>query len=66
VKLKEWFKNSGHTYKWLANEIGVSEKMVYLYANMKKEPSLAIALKIKEKTNKKVLLTDLLKGEKDG
>lgn len=66
MKLKEWFKNSGHTYKWLANEIGVSEKMVYLYANMKKEPSLSVALKIKEKTNKKVLLTDLLKEKNYG
>lgn len=66
MKLKEWFKHSGYTYKWLAKEIGVSEKMVYLYANMKKEPSLSVALKIKEKTNKKVDLTDLLKEVKNG
>jgi transcriptional regulator with XRE-family HTH domain len=58
MKLKEYLttKNIGHTD--FAADLGVSQVTVTRYANGKRKPSLAMALKIEEVTKRKVKVSD--------
>lgn len=58
MKLAEYFKSKNITHTDFAKTLGVSQVTVTRYANEKRKPSLAMALKIEDLTKRKVRVSD--------
>ena len=67
MRLKEYLKSRNFSVKEFATLVGVSCCAIHNYMSGKRTPRLEIAQKIKEVTNEKVSINDLLilPGEKN-
>lgn len=60
MDLKKYLKDRSITHKEFGKEIGVSATCISNFANKERIPRLDVALRIRDKTNKKVALEDMI------